>query len=312
MTGRPPLELPPSTGSLTFRFVAPSFTDEGAIRYRYRLVGLGGGFTESESGQGETTYGGLAPGAYRFEVLAVTSDGRVSKGPAAFAFRIRPAWWQTRLALAFLAVLVGAGVFTLVRAREAGLVAARQRLERDVRERTEDLRKANERLATLAVTDELTGVANRRRLVEGLEEAMAFARRRDAALAVLIADLDCFKEVNDRLGHSVGDEVLSRVARAMEAALRTEDLLGRYGGDEFIAVLPGTTSLGAREAGERLRRAVQALDLGLGGLGFTESLTISVGVASFDRSLTEPGELIRLADDALYRAKAAGRNRVTG
>jgi diguanylate cyclase (GGDEF)-like protein len=97
----------------------------------------------------------------------------------------------------------------------------------------------------------------------------------------------------------------------METALRTEDLLGRYGGDEFIAVLPGTSAVGAREAAERLRRAVQALDLGLGGLGFTEPLTISVGVACFDRTLTEPGELIRRADDALYRAKAAGRIRVS-
>jgi diguanylate cyclase (GGDEF)-like protein len=202
-------------------------------------------------------------------------------------------------------------VITVIRARETVLVAARQRLERDVRERTEDLRRANERLATLAVTDELTGVANRRRLVEGLEEAMAFARRRDVPLSVLLADLDSFKDVNDRLGHAVGDEVLTRVARAMEAALRTEDLLGRYGGDEFLVVLPGTAPPGAHEAGERLRRAVSALDLGLAGLGFTQPLTISVGIASFDRALTEPGELIRRADDALYRAKAAGRNCVT-
>jgi diguanylate cyclase (GGDEF)-like protein len=308
--GSPPLELPPTTTSLTFRFVAPSFSDEGAIRYRYRLVGLSSGFTQSEPGQGETTYGRLAPGTYRFEVLAATADGRTSKAPAAFDFRIRPAWWQTQLALVLVALALGAAIFAFVRTRETSLVAARQRLEREVRERTDELRKANERLASLAVTDELTGVANRRRLVEGLEEAMAFARRRDAPLGVLVVDLDGFKEVNDRLGHSVGDEVLSRVARALEGALRTEDLLGRYGGDEFVVVLPGTSPLGAREAGERLRRAVQALDLGLAGLGFPEALTISVGVASFERSLTDPGELIRRADDALYRAKAAGRNRV--
>ena len=304
-------QLPSSTTSLTFRFVAPSFTDENALRYRYRLVGLADAWTESEAAQGETTYGGLAPGPYRFEVLAVTSDGRVSPEPATFAFGVRPAWWQTRLALLLFALALGAGIFLVVRTREAALVSARLRLEREVRERTEELRKANERLAALAVRDELTGVANRRRLVEGLEEAMAFARRRDAPLAILLADLDKFKEVNDRLGHAVGDEVLRRVAQAMEGALRTEDLLGRYGGDEFVAVLHGTSAEGAREAGERLRKALGALDLGLPSSGVESPLTISVGMAVYERSLAEPADLLRRADEALYRAKGAGGNRIS-
>jgi diguanylate cyclase (GGDEF)-like protein len=309
--GTGPAELASNTTSLTFRFVAPTFTDENALRYRYRLVGLNEAWTESEAGQGETTYGGLAPGPYRFEVLAVTSDGRVSTSPARFAFNVRPAWWQTRFALLLLALVLGAGILLVVRTREAALVSARMRLEREVRERTEELRKANERLAALAVSDELTGVANRRRLIEVLEEAMAFARRRDAPLAVLLADLDQFKEVNDRLGHTVGDDVLRRVAQGLEGALRTEDLLGRYGGDEFVAVLRGTGGAGAREAGERLRKALAGLDLGLTGRGFECPLTISVGLALYDRSLAGPADLLRRADEALYRAKAAGRNRVS-
>jgi diguanylate cyclase (GGDEF)-like protein len=302
-------ELPRTTTSLTFRFVAPSFTDENALRYRYRLVGLGEAWTQSEAGQGETTYGGLGPGSYRFEALAVTSDGRISKEPAVFDFRIRPAWWQTRLAVALLALALGAGVFLVVQAREAALVAARQRLEYEVRERTEELRKANERLAALAVTDDLTGVANRRRTLGAIEEAMAFARRRNSSLSILIADLDDFKGVNDRLGHDTGDEVLRKVAKAMEGSLRTEDVLGRYGGDEFIAVLPGTGAEGALEAGERLRKAVASLDLGLSHLGFDGRVAISVGASSFEREMKEPVELVRRADLDLYRAKAARAER---
>ncbi|HVQ29985.1 MAG TPA: diguanylate cyclase, partial [Vicinamibacteria bacterium] len=297
--------------SLTFRFVSPSFTDENALRYRYRLVGLGDSWTESEAAQGETTYGGLAPAYYRFEVLAVTSDGRVSKEPAVFLFSVRPAWWQTAPALVLFALALGAGIFLVVRTRETALVAARLRLEREVRERTEDLRKANERLAALAVSDELTGVANRRRLIDALEEAMAFARRRETPLAILLADLDHFKEVNDRFGHAAGDEVLRRVAQGMEGALRTEDLLGRYGGDEFVAVLRGTAAEGAREAGERLRKALRVLDLGIPGPGADGPLTVSVGLAVYDRSLAQPADLLRRADEALYRAKAAGRNRTS-
>jgi diguanylate cyclase (GGDEF)-like protein len=314
--GRPlreeaPLALPPATGSLTFRFVAPSFTDESGLRYRYRLRGLGDAWTQSEAGQGETTYGGLPPGSYHFEVLAETSDGRVSTRPATLPFTVSPSWWQTRLFMALLGMALCVGLFLVVRAREAVLVAARQKLEREVRERTDELRRANERLAGLAVTDDLTGVANRRRILEGIQEAMAFARRRSACLSVLLADLDGFKEVNDRLGHAVGDEVLRRVARAMEAALRTEDLLGRYGGDEFVAVLPGTNGEGAREAAERLRQAVLALDLGIAPLGFPDPLALSVGVATFERKQSDPSDLVRRADEALYRAKAAGKNRVS-
>ena len=303
-------DLPRTTPSLTFRFVAPSFTDEGGLRYRYRLLGLGEAWTNSEPGQGETTYGGLAPGSYRFEVLAVTADGRVSKEAAAFDFVIRPAWWQTRLALALGVLAWAAVIFLVVRAREAALVVARQRLEYEVRQRTEDLRKANERLADLAVTDELTGVSNRRRILDDTREAMAFARRRASAVSILLADLDAFKDVNDRLGHAAGDDVLRRAARAMAEALRTEDHLGRYGGDEFIAVLPGTGAEGAREAAERLRKAVAQEDFGLGRLGFAGRISISVGVAAFERDMAEPADLVRRADEALQRAKAGGRDRV--
>ena len=98
----------------------------------------------------------------------------------------------------------------------------------------------------------------------------------------------------------------------MEGALRTEDLLGRYGGDEFIAVLPGTGAEGALEAGERLRKAVAALDLGLARFGFSGSVTISVGTSSFEREMEEPVDLVRRADLALYRAKTARDTRAGG
>ena len=97
----------------------------------------------------------------------------------------------------------------------------------------------------------------------------------------------------------------------VEGALRTEDLLGRYGGDEFVAVLRGTAAEGAREAGERLRKALRVLDLGIPGPGADGPLTISVGLAVYDRSVAQPADLLRRADEALYRAKAAGRNRIS-
>jgi diguanylate cyclase (GGDEF)-like protein len=306
--------LPNQPRAVTFRFVSPSFTDENAIRFSYRLTGLSEDWTDGEPGQGEVTYARMGAGDYQFEVVARTADGRVSGTPATFGFEVRPLWWRTLPAIAVASLLVVGSTVLLIHLRERQLVAARRHLEREVAARTDDLRLANERLAALAVTDELTGVANRRRLMERLDEAMAFARRRRTPLAVVLADLDYFKLVNDRLGHSAGDTVLRQVARAMEDVLRTEDLLGRYGGDEFMAVLPGTDKTGAQDAAERLRRAVEEVDFGTDVAALLEprSLTISVGVAAFEASVKDAAELVRRADDALYRSKEGGRNRVSG
>lgn len=299
--------LPSAPGAITFRFSALSFTDETANRFRYRLVGLPDTWTETAPGQFETTYGGLAPGAYRFEVVARTADGRVSHVPAAVSFVIRPPWWRTRAALV-LSVAALLGLFVgYIRVREGRLVRARETLARQVADRTEELRRANERLAALAVTDELTGLANRRRVIERLEEAIAFVRRTRTPLAVALVDLDRFKDVNDTLGHAAGDRALVNAAEAMQKELRTEDLLGRYGGEEFLAVLAGTDEAGASVVGERMRLAVETLPSDPR-LGFV--LTASIGLAAFDDPQLDAAELIRRADAALYTAKANGRNRV--
>lgn len=304
--------LPNQPRAVTFRFVSPSFTDENAIRFSYRLGGLSEDWTDGGPGQDEVTYARLGAGHYVFEVVARTSDGRVSGTPASFAFEVRPLWWRTLPAAAAALTLLVGGTVLLIRLRERQLVSARRQLEYEVEARTDDLRLANERLAALAVTDDLTGVANRRRLIERLEEAMAFARRRGTPLSVVLADLDYFKLVNDRLGHTSGDAVLQKVAQAMAGVLRTEDLLGRYGGDEFMAVFPGTDAAGAQDAAERLRQAVADVDFGeeVASL-LAQGLTISVGVAAFDPAVRDAAELVRRADNALYRSKEGGRNRVS-
>jgi diguanylate cyclase (GGDEF)-like protein len=299
--------LPPSPGPITFRFAALTFADESAVRFRYRLAGLADAWSEAAPGQFETTWGGLPAGAYRFEVTARTADGRAARSPAVVAFRVRAPWWRTPAALVlFFAAALG-GFVAFVRSRERRLVRTRARLERQVAARTEALREANERLAALAITDELTGLANRRRILARLDEAISFARRTRTALAIGIADLDRFKEINDTRGHAFGDRTLVLAARAMEGVLRTEDLLGRYGGEEFLVVLPGTDGPGAVAAGERMRQALTSLpEEARAGM----PLTVSVGIAVYDDPQLEVAELLRRADAALYAAKANGRDRV--
>jgi diguanylate cyclase (GGDEF)-like protein len=301
--------LPARSGAISFRFTAPSFTSEGSVRFRYRLRGLDDSWVRSAPGQDETTYGGLGPGRYELEVLAETADGRVSRAPARASFGIRPLFYRTITFSALAFGLLLTAIATVVRLRENRLEAAREALEKQVWERAEELRRVNERLASLAVTDELTGLANRRRILEAMNEEIAFARRRDLPFSVAMADLDHFKEVNDASGHAAGDRLLVAAAAAMKDVLRTEDLLGRVGGEEFLAVLPGTDAEGARAVGERIRRAVEKAGLGPAG----HLATTSVGVASIMPGLTEvtdAGELLRRADAALYRAKSLGRNRV--
>ncbi|GHA88379.1 GGDEF domain-containing protein [Cognatilysobacter bugurensis] len=163
-------------------------------------------------------------------------------------------------------------------------------------------------LQTLAMTDPLTGVANRRSLERFAALAIADCRSPPRPLSVLALDVDHFKRINDRYGHATGDAVLREVAAACRRELRQADLLGRTGGEEFVAVLPGIGREAARGVAERLRAAVAGLDFGDTALGLT--ITASLGVAEQCAQDTDFRTVVQRADRALYRAKRRGRDRV--
>lgn len=163
--------------------------------------------------------------------------------------------------------------------------------------------------ARMAILDELTGVFNRRSLDELLKAEAARCIRYDISLAVLMVDIDYFKQVNDDYGHVVGDDILRRVTRRIAGVLRSSDILCRYGGEEFSIILPHTDLVRGAEAAERIRRVIEESPFRSGENEL--SLTISVGVANLDPGVENPGEkLLEAADAALYRAKREGRNRV--
>ena len=173
----------------------------------------------------------------------------------------------------------------------------------------DELAAANNKLATLATTDALTGIANRRRLDEVLAAETARVQRDGADLALLILDIDSFKGFNDLYGHQAGDDCLQRVARAFAATvLRPGDFVARYGGEEFVAVLPSTDAYGAALLAQNVRAAIQDLQI-TNAAGPIRVVTVSIGVAEFDADRhRRPEDLLHAADDALYAAKAAGRN----
>jgi diguanylate cyclase (GGDEF)-like protein len=160
-----------------------------------------------------------------------------------------------------------------------------------------------------ATHDELTGVANRRALIQALDRDVAHAVRSGEPYALLMLDMDHFKSVNDTCGHRAGDQVLCHVAAIVRARLRSQDLVGRYGGEEFVVLLPGTPAQGAAVLAERLREAVAQAPCECQGRPIP--VTVSIGVCG---ARLESGDtwdqLIHAADQALYAAKAAGRNRV--
>ncbi len=184
-------------------------------------------------------------------------------------------------------------------------------------ERAKELIQINARLSELALTDDLTGLYNHRYLKQRLQEEVSRSRRYGLALSLLFVDIDRFKEINDAFGHAAGDQVLRRLARLLRttvggsvlARIRRYDVVARYGGEEFALLLPITDTGAAMVVAERVRAAVEGTAVQLDG-GKTVQLTVSIGVATLPDHGTDEEGLLGAADEALYLAKNAGRNRV--
>lgn len=164
-------------------------------------------------------------------------------------------------------------------------------------------------ISRISVTDGLTGIYNRRYLMDALEREFSRASRHKEAFSLIMVDIDHFKKVNDTYGHQTGDVVLKETARILNDALRKSDTIGRYGGEEFCIILPETTLEGARAVAENLRALVEAHVFHSGDTSLRA--TASLGVSSFPvEGITSSADLLKRADEALYRAKEGGRNRV--
>lgn len=176
--------------------------------------------------------------------------------------------------------------------------------QRELEARQRELTALNVLLGTQAVHDELTGLHNRRHFRAALDDVVAQARQDESNVSLLLLDLDHFKTVNDQRGHDVGDEVLRRVGATLLEAVRAGDSVCRYGGEEFAVILPATSVDQACVLGERIRGAVAQLDVA--GL----RVTVSIGVSGSPPLESDPRRLVATADQHLYAAKRAGRNRV--
>jgi len=186
---------------------------------------------------------------------------------------------------------------------------ARLALHLKLKRLQDELREKNAMLARLSTTDPVTGLRTRRYASEVLNIEWIRARRYHTPLSVMMADLDHFKRVNDEYGHPAGDAVLRGVSEILRTTLRATDVPGRYGGEEILVILPQTEGTGALQLAGRWRQAVRDACFDSPD-GRKIQVTLSIGVASFDPAHGTPEDLVSAADDALYRAKHGGRDRV--
>lgn len=298
-----PLELAGLRVNIHAQMQMTDLEQAGSTFYRSRLLGLDEAWSPWRP-QAEVSYLGLGPGDYTLEVESRSGTGQIIQASPQ-TLSVVPMWYQTA-AFRFAVVGLLAGLLlwlvTAFQRRKVDRLARRNmELDQVVKARTEDLRRANEKLRLQAERDPLTGVGNRRLFNARLMDNFDAAAESSQGLALLLVDVDHFKQYNDTHGHQAGDVVLAQIARVLSDNVRDDTTVARYGGEEFGIVVPRCDALSAARLARRLVEMVASE---------VQGLTVSIGVAAYDAARDDdPDLLLGRTDEALYSAKRQGRNR---
>ncbi len=299
----------PDPGSLEIQFTAPASTSSDPLRYRL----LGFDKEWKDAGKERTViYNHLAPGRYEFDFQQAATSGLRGSVVESIPITVVAPYWQTpwfrSAAIFFLLFLI----LALYKLRVSVLMRHNKKLQEAVNQTKAELTLAAKvagdaqvALKEQALKDSLTGLWNRRAIFAMLEREVCRAQRDRFPITLVMIDLDHFKKINDTYGHLTGDEVLREAAARLTEAMRPYDFAGRYGGEEFLVVLPSCSPHNGIQRAEEFRRVLAArpVPTAIGPL----AITCSLGVAAYDDAMP-PEDLIHRADAALYRAKRFGRN----
>ncbi len=300
----PALRLSPEQRNFSIEFAALDYSAPQKNLYSYRLQGYDKDWIKTDAAHRIASYGNLWPGHYILQVRGSNRVGDWSPHELSIAIVVLPAYWQTGWFLALILIAAGSAVYGGYRWRLALLHSKARALQTLVDLRTGELLERDRELARLAVTDRLTKLFNRLKLDERLDEQLARAERYGVSFALVLLDVDHFKSINDVHGHQIGDQVLIELAATLSTNTRDLDVIGRWGGEEFLIIASDTDMAGATELAEKLRKSVADHSFSAAG-----TRTASFGVTAY-RIGDSIAELLTRADRALYRAKANGRNRV--
>jgi diguanylate cyclase (GGDEF)-like protein len=283
------------------------------VNYQYRLDPIDRDWSDWVD-QPFIDYTTLAGNEYTFRLRARGPD-MIPSPETQWRFIVRPPWYLTRWAYLLWALLIAGAIAAVIRIRTSSLRKQAERLRARVTEQTAELQQAvrlledaNVQLEALTLEDDLTGIANRRYFERALAEEWNRARRHGQPLALILIDLDHFKDLNDQLGHPAGDECLRQIGAFLADKIRRSgEVVARYGGEEFAILVPGASSEIAVGVAETARSGIERLSIGFGDHS-SRRMTASCGVASIIPSSSTPEILVASADRALYAAKHSGRN----
>ena len=303
---RKELTVHPDAGGFSVEFSLLDFTAPERNRYAYWLEGYDKTWREVDATHRSASYTNLPPKRYTLHMKAASRDGAWTERPLEVDVEILPAWYQTWWfdLLKILGALLVVAVVAAVRVRY--VQQRRQELEHLVEQRTHELTQLQHQLEELAYSDALTSLPNRRMFGDYCRRMIAACERQDGGFALLLIDLDHFKQVNDTLGHDAGDALLVETARRLRHIARKSDVVARLGGDEFAILLADTAVPSAVDIA--CRRILEAFEAPVLHEGHPMRTSPSIGVALFPADGTTQDELYKSADLALYEAKREGRN----
>ena len=304
--------IPFADRTLSFHFTALTYTGSHH-HFRYRVLGYQDRWIDSTSHNVQLA--ALPAGQYVFEVISEV-DRRWSPVPASFAFTILAPWWLRWPFVLAMTLLAAVAARMLWQLRLRKLIAQKELLQRKVEEQTAELVESHRQLESIAYFDLLTSLPNRRMFGNEFRKRLNNARRHDEIFALLLIDLDLFKQVNDTYGHDAGDAVLIETAARLQSAVRNCDCVARLGGDEFAILLAGSREKLSGERGIEAveivcRRILENCSRPITFMKQTLQVGCSIGIAMFPGDASSEDLLYKAADIALYHTKRTSRNGFT-
>jgi diguanylate cyclase (GGDEF)-like protein len=303
----PQITLEPGHQSLSVQFSVLDFHYPVRNRAEYRLVGLHSDWRRLDSMR-RVAFTTLPAGDYELQIRGWNSHGLRTGQTLELPIEVKAAWWQHPLVWGLGALAIAGLLVLIFRWRVAAMQRQNARLNALVEERTADLESLNQKLHTQSQTDYLTGLYNRRGFNERFAWLRSYAQRHPQPLSLVLLDIDHFKVFNDTYGHEAGDELLVSISQLLSDNLRKQDIVARWGGEEFVLLLPDTPTEGAQKLCEKLRTLIAGHELphAEGSRQVTATLALFTSAVGDDDLDT----MLHYADQALYAGKGSGRNKV--